>query len=161
MQLTLRRQGNERYRQGQLQPALESYTQAKAILDMLLAHNDMEQHEIRVNQSAICLNLAAVHLGLGLCSQAAGLCTEALTAVPDNTKAYIRRAKAYMGLHEYRVGSPSSRCLYACMLSSIQASTLNHGPSLATGFCTSSTVLGGLQLQHLDCLGPLNHTYAC
>ena len=105
MQLTLRRQGNEKYRQGQLQPALESYSQAKAIVDLISGHTRMEQHEINVNKSSVCLNLAAAHLGLGNCLQAARLCTDALAAIPDNPKALIRRAKARLQLHEYQVRS--------------------------------------------------------
>ena len=136
MQLALRRQGNETYRQGHLQPALESYSQAKAVVDLISGQSSMEQHEININQCSVCLNLAAVHLGLGNCLQAVHYCTEALTAVPHHVKAYVRRAKAHLQLHNYQVHPPAMQELYP-----------THSNQISIAHCTQS-------YSHGRCIAP-------
>ena len=106
----LRRKGNERYARGHLEAALEHYTQAKAVVDIIHSHSRQEQREIAVNKAAVCLNIAAVHLGQHHCTQAIQLCTEAMSAAPPTAKAHLRRAKAHMLLHQYEVRSQSCRC---------------------------------------------------
>ena len=86
-----------------MQQALELYIQAKAVTDIIASQSRVEQQEIDANKAAVCLNLAAVHLRQHSCLQAISLCTEALEAVAPSAKAHLRRAKAYLLLHQYQV----------------------------------------------------------
>lgn len=109
LQLSERRQGNHAYSVQDYTNALHHYTRAKSIVDIIISMGRSEQHEIDENRATVCLNMAAVHLAEQHHADAAQCCTEALQSSSGNVKALIRRAKAYIGLHEYQV-NPYGAC---------------------------------------------------
>lgn len=102
-QLQERYKGNEQYRAGRLQEALQHYNRAQAIIDYVSGASPADQAEVDVNRVAVYLNLAAVRLSLKQYRQATQDCTKALELQPRNAKALLRRSKAFMYLHEYGV----------------------------------------------------------
>lgn len=86
-----------------MQEALQHYSRARAIIDYVSGASLADQAELDVNRVAVYLNLAAVRLSLKQYRQASQDCTKALELQPGNVKALLRRAKAFMYLHEYAV----------------------------------------------------------
>lgn len=103
LQLTERRQGNQHYRQKQLDTALAHYENARSILEPLASKAAEEQQEIDMNLVKVYLNIAAVYLTQQLFGKAIAWCTKALVQDPQNAKALLRRAKAHLGRHNYQV----------------------------------------------------------
>lgn len=99
--LTERRQGNEKYRAGDLIGALAHYERAAAVVDFVKGLSRADQAEVDVNKVAVYLNIAAVRMAQGEYGAAVEKCTAALDLFPGNRKALMRRAKAEMGRHEY------------------------------------------------------------
>ena len=108
LQLAERRQGNHMYSTKQYDAALQHYVRAKSIVDIISGMASSDQHEIDENRAAVCLNMAAVHLARQHFADAAKCCTDALQSSSCSVKAYLRRANAYIGLHEYQVGKVCS-----------------------------------------------------
>lgn len=102
MQLVERRQGNHFYAARDYSKALFHYVRAKAIVDVIAGMGSSDQKEVDENKAAVCLNLAAVHLMQQNNADAVACCTDALQCCASN-KAYLRRAKAYIRMHEYQV----------------------------------------------------------
>lgn len=103
MQLMERRRGNEHYRSRNFQAARQHYDRALAVVELVKGAGPEEQHEIDANRLAVLLNLAALHLESGDFSQAAISCSQALEIDGSNAKGLLRRAKAYIAMHDYEV----------------------------------------------------------
>ena len=102
LQLTERRRGNEFYHQKNLTAAKYHYERARHIVDFIKGQDTATQNEIDANFVAISLNLAALSLASKEPSKAVKFCTEALRRQEKHPKALMRRAKAYLKMHEYQ-----------------------------------------------------------
>ena len=111
MQLKLRRQGNEHYKQKQFKSALEAYTRAKAMVDNLNGLDVEQSQEVARNLLATELNIAAVHYTEQHFGTAIKCCSKALAIDGQNVKALLRRAKAHIGRHNLEVNCACGPCL--------------------------------------------------
>eukprot|EP00884_Botryococcus_braunii_P009708 jgi/Botrbrau1/18739/Bobra.0386s0062.1 len=100
-QLQERYKGNEYYKAGKFQEAMQHYCRAEAIINFVSGASPSDQDEVDVNRFFVYLNIAAACMGLRQYGQAVTYSTKALDLQPQNAKALMRRAKAYMYLHEY------------------------------------------------------------
>lgn len=100
--LTERRKGNDRYRAGDLQGAETHYKRALAIVEYVRGMSPDEQAEVDVNRVAVLLNIAAVAMARKLFGDALEACGQALHVDPTCCKAYLRRARAHTGRHDYK-----------------------------------------------------------
>lgn len=115
LQLTERRQGNQRYQCKDFEAARKHYEGAKSIVDMIQGSGATEQQEIDNNRVTILLNLAALHLATKENRKAVQCCSEALQLEPNSKKALLRRGKANMRMHNYKVGFLLDQSLCAAM----------------------------------------------
>lgn len=105
MQLIERRQGNVHYKKKQFTQALEHYSKAVSMLEVIKGRAAEEQQEVDINLGKAYLNIAAVHLQQQYYGEANLWCTKALKLDASNDKALLRRAKAHVGRHNYQVTS--------------------------------------------------------
>ena len=108
LQLAERNKGNEHYRRSAFKEALKHYSNAAAIVELVRGCGLAEQAEVDVNCLTVYLNKAAAHLALQEFADAAIQCSKALGISSDNEKGLLRRAKAYIGMHEYEVWKDSN-----------------------------------------------------
>lgn len=101
MQLSERRQGNAAYRAGRFSEALEHYTRARGIVELVRGLSRADQAEVDLNRVSVECNIAAVHLTTKDYGAAVEAASRALTLDPTCIKALSRRAKAAVGRHEY------------------------------------------------------------
>lgn len=102
-QLVERRQGNVHYKKRRFTAALEHYSKAATVLEVLTGCASEEQREVDANLGSVYLNIAAVHLQQQCYGEAIKWCTKALKLDASNDRALMRRAKAHMGRHNYPV----------------------------------------------------------
>ena len=105
MQLIERRQGNVHYKKRHFTDALQHYSKAVSMLEVIKGRVAEEQQEVDLNLGKVYLNIAAVHLQQQYYGEAKRWCTKALKLDASNGKALLRRAKAHMGRHNYQVTS--------------------------------------------------------
>lgn len=105
VQLIERRQGNSHYKKRHFTEALEHYSKAVSMLEVVKGRAAEEQQEVDMNLGKVYLNIAAVHLQQQYCGEATMWCTKALKLDGSNDKALLRRARAHMGRHNYQVNS--------------------------------------------------------
>lgn len=91
------------YRQKNFVVAKQHYERAKSIIDLVRGEDAGSQAEINVNRMAINLNMAALYLVTREPRKAVKSCTDVLEEERENPKALLRRAKAYLKMHEYQV----------------------------------------------------------
>lgn len=103
MQLIERRQGNTHYGKRHFTEALEHYSKAASMLEVIRGHAAEEQQEVDTNLGKVYLNIAAVHLQQQYYGEATTWCTKALKLDGSSDKALLRRARAHMGRHNYQV----------------------------------------------------------
>jgi tetratricopeptide (TPR) repeat protein len=101
LQLSERRKGNSAYRAAQYEEALEHYTRARSIVELVKGLSRADQAEVDINRIAIACNIAAAHLATKDYGAAVEACEWALAIDPTCRKALIRRAKARLGRHDY------------------------------------------------------------
>ncbi|KDD76940.1 hypothetical protein H632_c60p2 [Helicosporidium sp. ATCC 50920] len=88
-----RRAGNALFRQRLWGEAIEKYTRAASIVELIEALSSADQDEVDSNRAAVWLNLAAAHLHRGEPGEAERFCSRALELRPS-AKALLRRARA-------------------------------------------------------------------
>ena len=103
LQLVERRQGNQRYKAKNFTAARHHYERAKSIVDLVRGEGPREQDEIDLNRMTILLNLAALFLATKENAEAVQYCTQALQLDENNKKALMRRAKASLRMHNFKV----------------------------------------------------------
>lgn len=108
LQLQERRAGNSAYQQSQFSTALHHYRRALAVVDFVVGQSPHDQAEVEANRAATLLNMAAAHMGLQEWGAAVQCCDDALgvKGAQSSTaacRAWLRRAKANLGRHEYQV----------------------------------------------------------
>lgn len=111
VQLIERRQGNMHYDKRHFTAALEHYSKAASMLEVIKGRAAEEQQEVDANLGKVYLNIAAVHLQQQYYGEATMWCTKALKLDGSNDKALLRRAKAHMGRHNYQVNSELTNLL--------------------------------------------------
>lgn len=101
LQLMERRKGNDAYRKGDNNTALHHYVRAKAVVDLVEGLSHADNVEVIANRITVNCNIAAVQLASKNFGAAIIACNDALELDPQCEKAVSRRAKAYVGRHEY------------------------------------------------------------
>lgn len=101
LQLAERRKGNDAYRARDYKTALHHYERAKSVVDLVQGLSQADQIEVILNKIAVNCNIAAVRLATQDYGAAVKACNDALELDPKCEKAIARRAKAYIGRHEY------------------------------------------------------------
>ena len=96
-----RRKGNELYKEKRFHEAVRQYERALSIVELVVGLSSADQKEVDVNRIAAHLNLAAAHMALRNFGKAIESCDAALALKAHDVKGLLRRAKAYIGRHEY------------------------------------------------------------
>eukprot|EP00210_Caulerpa_lentillifera_P001289 g1242.t1 len=96
-----RKKGNEAYNRGDLITARSHYDKALAVLDIIRGSHSEDQNEIDKCRREVQLNIAAVLFSNEEYGACIDICTRVLDGDPQNTKALLRRGKAYKRRHEY------------------------------------------------------------
>ncbi|XP_055710927.1 AH receptor-interacting protein [Phlebotomus papatasi] len=96
----LREKGNQHFKDGNLDQAMSSYTQALGMLEQLMLREkpeDEEWMELFGMKKPLLLNYSQCKLTAKDFYSAIEHCTEVLKYDPDNVKALYRRAKGHLG----------------------------------------------------------------
>uniref|UniRef100_A0A6B2E7A8 Putative aryl-hydrocarbon receptor-interacting protein n=1 Tax=Phlebotomus kandelakii TaxID=1109342 RepID=A0A6B2E7A8_9DIPT len=96
----LREKGNLQFKEGHLDQAMSSYTQALGMLEQLMLREkpqDEEWMELFDMKKPLLLNYSQCKLNVKDFYPAIEYCTEVLKYDPENVKALFRRAKAHIG----------------------------------------------------------------
>jgi tetratricopeptide (TPR) repeat protein len=105
----LKDKGNECYKAGELQRALDFYSSAR-----LCCRTGTPPSPERVElETTILANLAAVHIKRKAWNDVVDACSSALEITKDHPKALMRRASAYMELKHYREALADANTLLA------------------------------------------------
>ena len=85
------------------------YAKARAILDLVKGQGPEEQTEIDNNLIHVLLNFAALYWEKKEYAKVIDYCSQTLELDPSNSKALIRRVKAYLKTHETTVSLSGAR----------------------------------------------------
>lgn len=100
-----RSRGNDLYKAGKFDAAIESYNKSLAIVDYVVGVSSADQHEIDLNKMAVLLNLAAAYMEKKEFGAAVTYCDRAIKINPKNLKAHVRRCRALIGRRDYAEAS--------------------------------------------------------
>lgn len=90
-----KKEGNELYKKGSTEEAIEKYTKA-------LQHTDVKDEESKALRASILANRAACRRQLYHHKKCVEDCTEALSLYPTHVKALIRRGQSYEALEKWQ-----------------------------------------------------------
>lgn len=91
----LRMLGNQLYESQSFVEALQKYTEALSIVNLVRGTNDGDQGEIDKNRMATLMNIAAVNMATQDFGAAISRLTEANRILPNHPKLLMRRARAF------------------------------------------------------------------
>jgi len=99
--LKRKNEGNELFKESKFQRALKKYKKAMTFLDSETGLSDEEKGKAKELKLPLYLNLAACKLHTKEYSEVKENCKKALEIDPSNTKALLRRGKAFIELDEW------------------------------------------------------------
>ncbi|ORX53070.1 FKBP-like protein [Hesseltinella vesiculosa] len=101
MAAQLKSKGNEFYKIGDIEDALEQYKKAKVKLDALTAKDTQEKEETITLAVSVLSNMAACYNKLGDWTACIGMCQQVLALDESHIKSYYRLGQAYLNTKEY------------------------------------------------------------